>query len=84
MEFLAEHPRLKPQRPIDENLRGPFGEGPGRTAYVMDKSKLPEPAGTFQWRAESDFRAGDAIYADPGLKSIFEQALRQGRAVVAR
>ena len=64
--------------------RGPYGEGPGRTAYVVDANKLPEPNGSFQWSAVTDFNNRDAIRADPGLKPIFEQALRQGYAVVAR
>lgn len=64
--------------------RGPFGEGPGRTAYALDASKLPEPNGGFQWSAVSDFNAGDAIYAEPQLKPVFEQALRRGCALVAR
>lgn len=62
--------------------RGPYGEGPGRTAYVMDTSKLPEPNESFKWQPVDDFRAGDAILADPRLKPIFEQALRQGYAIV--
>ena len=40
--------------------RGPFGEGPGRTAYVLDLNKLPGPNDGFKWSAISDFRAGDA------------------------
>jgi hypothetical protein len=64
--------------------RGPFGEGPGRTAYVTDTGKLPEPNGGFEWRSVDDFIADREIHADPGLKPIFEQARRQGCALVAR
>lgn len=62
--------------------RGPFGEGPGRTAYVIETSKLPEPNGNLQWQPVSEFNSVDAILAHPGLKPVFEQALRHCCAVV--
>ncbi|WJR74928.1 hypothetical protein [Bradyrhizobium sp. NP1] len=63
---------------------GSFGEGPGRTAYVLDANKLPEPNDGLKWSAVTDFSIGDAILADPGLKPVFEQALRQGFAIVTQ
>lgn len=64
--------------------RGAFGEGPGRAAYLLDPTKLPKPNSGFEWRAVSDFRPGEAILAEPGLKPVFETALKSGCAVVAR
>lgn len=64
--------------------RGAFGEGPGRTAYARDPAKLPQPSGGFEWRVVSDFMPGEAILVDPGLKPVFEAALKSGCAVVAQ
>lgn len=64
--------------------RGGFGEGPGRAAYVIDPTKLPEPSNGFEWRAVRGFMPGAAILADPGLKPVFEAALKRGCAVVAQ
>jgi hypothetical protein len=64
--------------------QGAYGEGPGRTAYALDPAKLPEPNAGFEWRAVSDFRPGEAIFADKSLKSVFERALKTGIAVVSR
>ncbi|MGY3584443.1 hypothetical protein ACVIGB_006498 [Bradyrhizobium sp. USDA 4341] len=64
--------------------QGAYGEGPGRIAYALDPAKLPEPNAGFEWRAVSDFRPGEAIFADKSLKSVFERALKTGIAVVSR
>ncbi|MGY3396479.1 hypothetical protein ACVWW6_009070 [Bradyrhizobium sp. USDA 3311] len=64
--------------------RGAFGEGPGRAAYVLDPTNLPEPSCGFEWRVVADFLPGDAILAEPRLKEVFEAALKRGWAVVAR
>lgn len=64
--------------------RGAFGEGTGRAAYVLDPTKLPEPGSGFDWQIVDDFLPGDAVLADPGLKQLFEVALKRGCAVVAR
>ncbi|MGY0573239.1 hypothetical protein ACTGJ9_020855 [Bradyrhizobium sp. RDM12] len=64
--------------------RGAFGEGPGRAAYVLDPTKLPEPSSGFEWHTVDDFMPGEAILADPGLKQVFEAALKRGCAVVAQ
>jgi hypothetical protein len=50
----------------------------------LNPTKLPEPNGNFQWSVVADFSVSDAILADPGLKPIFEQALRQGCGLVAQ
>jgi len=63
--------------------QGPFGERPGRVAYVLDLKTLPAPTAGFEWRAVDGFSPGDAILDDPGLKTVFEHALRDGCAVVA-
>ncbi|RXG93015.1 hypothetical protein [Bradyrhizobium zhanjiangense] len=64
--------------------RGAFGEGPGRAAYVLDPTKLPQPGRGFEWQIVRDFMPGDAIFADPGLKPVFEAALKRGCAIVAK
>lgn len=64
--------------------RGAFGESSARTAYALDAAKLPEPNSGFEWRIVSDFMPGEAILADPGLKTVFEAALKRGCAVVAQ
>jgi hypothetical protein len=63
--------------------QGAFGEAPGRTAYAINPSKLPAPKRGLEWRPVDGFQPGEAILSDPGLKRVFEEALRQGYAVVA-
>jgi hypothetical protein len=63
--------------------RGSFGEGPGRSAYSIDPTKLPAPHDGFSWRVAEDFRPGEAVLNDPGLKAVFERTLKQGYEVVA-
>ncbi|WP_271593270.1 hypothetical protein [Bradyrhizobium sp. CCBAU 65884] len=46
--------------------------------------KLPDPSRGFEWHIVRDFLPGDAIFADPGLKPVFEAALKRGCAVVER
>jgi len=62
--------------------QGPFGELPGRVAYVIDPNALPAAAAGLEWRVVDDFSPGDAILKDPGLKTVFEHALRNGYAIV--
>lgn len=57
-------------------------KGIGRTAYVLDPAKMPKPEPGLEWQVVADFRPGDAILADPGLKSVFEQALKFGCEVI--
>ncbi|MDA9512088.1 hypothetical protein XI04_03245 [Bradyrhizobium sp. CCBAU 11430] len=64
--------------------RGAFGEGPGRTAYVLNPMKLPDPRSGFEWQVMADFLPGEAILADPGLKQVFEAALKRGCTIVAK
>lgn len=64
--------------------RGAFGEGAGRAAYVLNPDKLPEPNSGFEWHIVGDFLPGDAIFADPGLKPVFEAALKRGCVIVAK
>ncbi|KJC47323.1 hypothetical protein UB31_18895 [Bradyrhizobium sp. LTSP849] len=64
--------------------RGAYGERPGRIAYALDASRLPEPTKGLDWRPVSGFNAEDALRDDPGLKPIFEKAMKQGYALVTR
>ena len=56
----------------------------GRTTYVLDPAKMPKPEPGLKWQVVADFRPGDAILADPSLKSVFAQALKHGCKVVWR
>jgi hypothetical protein len=58
------------------------GERPGRIAYVLDRKAMPEAATGLEWRVVSNFSPGDALLENPGLKAIFEEAIRRGCAVV--
>jgi hypothetical protein len=53
----------------------------GRIAFAFDLSTLPEPSVGLTWRPINRFNPTDEIVADPRLKSIFEEALRQGYAL---
>jgi hypothetical protein len=61
---------------------GSYGEGPLRTAYVLESDKLPDPVEGKQWRLVEDFNAGSEILNDAGLKDVFKAAIRNGYAVV--
>ena len=63
--------------------RGDYGEGPGRTAYALDPAKLPDPTAGFKWRVVDDFKPGEAILVNQGLKSVFQRALEDGVALVS-
>ncbi|SFH69726.1 hypothetical protein [Bradyrhizobium sp. cf659] len=64
--------------------RGAFGEGPGRIAYALDPAQLPSATAGFEWRAVAGFKPGDAILNDKHLKPVFEEALKEGFAIVSR
>lgn len=64
--------------------QGAYGEGPGRKAYALNPAKLPAPNAGFEWRAVGDFRPGEAILADQGLKQVFQRALEHGFALVSQ
>lgn len=63
--------------------RGAFGEGPGRTAYVLDLSALPPALDGMKWQREDSFNVGDELLNDPGLKTVFKIAIDTGYALVA-
>ena len=63
--------------------RGAFGEGPGRTAYVMDESDLPTPLEGMEWRPVDSFDANDELSKHPGLKEVFKVAIDEGCAMIA-
>ncbi|SDT56777.1 hypothetical protein [Bradyrhizobium canariense] len=60
------------------------GQKPGRTAYALSASALPEPGRGLDWRPVSGFSAADAALKEPGLKSVFEEAIKRGYAVEPR
>jgi hypothetical protein len=62
--------------------RGAYGEGPGRTAYVLDPNSLPQAAEGFDWNKVDAFSAAEEILNDPRLKEIFKAAIRNGHAIV--
>jgi hypothetical protein len=51
---------------------------------VLDPKALPAAAAGLEWRVVNDFSPGHAILKEPSLKTVFEQALRDGFAIVAR
>jgi hypothetical protein len=58
------------------------GERSGQTAYAFNASVLPEPTRGLAWRPVAGFNAGDAVLNDPGLKQVFQTAIKQGYALV--
>jgi hypothetical protein len=62
--------------------QGAYGERPGRTAYAFNASVLPEPTRGLDWRPVAGFNADDAVLNDPGLKQVFQTAIKQGYALV--
>jgi hypothetical protein len=55
----------------------PYGIQTNRVAYAMEASALPAPAPGSEWRKVENFRAGDEILKDPGLKEVFKTALER-------
>lgn len=64
--------------------KGAYGERPGRIAYALDVSRLPEPTKGLDWRLVSGFNADDAVREEPGLKLILENAMKHGYELVTR
>jgi hypothetical protein len=62
--------------------RGAYGEGSGRTAYVLDLSSLPPAADGMGWKKIEAFNAADEVFNDPGLKAVFKTAIEKGSALV--
>jgi len=62
----------------------PSGRQTNRVAYAMEASALPNPTPGSEWRKLENFRAGDEILDDPGLKEVFKTALEKGCAMVAK
>ena len=52
----------------------------GRIAFAKDASALPEPSVGLAWHPASSFNAADELITNPRLKTIFEEALREGCA----
>jgi hypothetical protein len=64
--------------------KGPSGEGPFRTAYVLGADSLPKSAEGTVWQVVETFRAGDELLDNPDLKDAFKTALEKGCAIVAQ
>jgi hypothetical protein len=62
--------------------KGAYGEGPLRTAYVLDMNSLPMSTQGTAWHVVDTFRAGDDLLDNPGLKDIYKLALEKGCAIV--
>lgn len=60
---------------------GPYGEKPGRTAYALCSSNLPEPGKDLEWKTVTPFSPADEVMAEPRLKVVFELAVRRGFAI---
>ena len=54
----------------------------GRTAFVLKRETLPEPASGFDWIEDSSFNPAEAVLADAGLKPIFSEAIVNGHAIM--
>jgi hypothetical protein len=63
--------------------KGAYGEGPSRTAYVLDASALPHPTKGSEWQKIDSFSAAEDVLNDPGLKLVFEEAINKGYALIA-
>jgi hypothetical protein len=57
-------------------------QSPGRAAYVLDASAMPQPASGKEWQRIDSFSAAEEALNYPGLKSIFKRAIEKGCAVV--
>lgn len=64
--------------------QGPYGEGPGRSAYAFEAATLPAPAAGMKWHPVADFSAAEELLQDPDLKAVFKAALDNGYAVLFR
>jgi hypothetical protein len=63
--------------------RGANGEGPGRTAYVLNVRSLPPSTQGMDWIKIDSFNAADELWNDPNLKAVFKVAIDKGWAIVA-
>jgi len=61
---------------------GQGSDNPTRTAYALGMAKLPEATEGMSWRPVEDFKAGDEILKDAGLKDVFKAAISNGFAVI--
>jgi hypothetical protein len=62
--------------------KGPRGEGPFRTAYVLDVRSLPQSDGGNRWNPVNTFSPADELLNDPDLKAVFKVAIDKRCAVV--
>lgn len=63
--------------------KGPFDEGPGRSAYAFEAAILPAPSDGMKWHPVANFSAAEELLQDPGLKVVLKAALDNGFAVVS-
>ena len=64
--------------------KGAYGEGSGRTAYVLDSSSLPQAADGMKWQEVVSFSAADEVFSDPGIKGVFKAAIDKGGEIAAK
>jgi hypothetical protein len=63
--------------------KGSYGEGRGRTAYILDPEALPPSTDGMEWQRVDTFNAGDELLKHPGLKEVFKAAIDKGVAMIA-
>ena len=56
----------------------PDGGKSSRVAYVISVAALPESLPDAEWTEDPTFRAGEAVLADPGLKTVYKVAIEDG------
>ena len=59
----------------------PHGQTSCRVAYATSASALFRSLPDVTWAEDTEFNAGDAIRADPTLKSVYREAILKGWAV---
>jgi hypothetical protein len=62
--------------------KGASGEGPFRTAYVLDVRSLPQSDGGNRWNPVNTFSPADELLNDPDLKAVLKLAIDNGCAIV--
>lgn len=62
----------------------PFGRRTDRAAYVTSIVKMPDATHGSEWKEDEAFNAAEAILADPGLKTVYSAAIKDGCAILDR
>ena len=61
----------------------PHGKRSARVAYVVSIAALPEAAPDAEWTEDPTFHSAEAVLADPDLKAVYLDAIKNGCAIVA-